>query len=564
MHRDMAFLACPRRLAGSGTPLRGPGALALAVMAVAGAGCVGMVEGSKRAPASAPPDPVADTPTAAPSRPPAPLRRLSRVQYNNTVRDLLGDVSRPADAFLVEEVPGRFAASAALAQASPAVVEQYRTAAERLAADAARKLAPCAGAEEDCARAFIADFGLRALRRPLTDGESAGLLELFRRVRAEGDFPFGIQAVMAALLQSPGFLYRVELPPTGAAAASVAPLGPYEVASRLSYFLVGSMPDAELFAAARAGRLTTPADLEAQARRLLGSPGARDAAGELFSEWLSLASLDGQTKDPKLFPAFDDGLRAAMREETVRFARWALFEGDARLETLITSPRSPINPALGKLYGAAVAGSDYSVTELPAGQRSGLLTQASLLTLTSHSDSASPTRRGKLVLDQLMCQPPPPPPPDVDFKLPPPVPGQSARERFAAHTTNPACAGCHLFIDPVGFGFANYDAIGQFQATEGGRPVDASGEIKGSVDLDGPFVGAVALGRKLAASGQVRRCLVEQWFSYAQGRADESGDAASVTQALDRFNASGGDLRELMVALVRTDAFRSMVVEVAR
>jgi hypothetical protein len=202
--------------------------------------------------------------------------------------------------------------------------------------------------------------------------------------------------------------------------------------------------------------------------------------------------------------------------------------------------------------------------DLPADQRSGLLTQASLLSLTAHSDSTSPTRRGKFVLDQLLCQSPPPPPPNVDFKLPPPVPGQSARQRFAAHTTNPTCAGCHLYIDPIGFGFESYDAIGRFQATDGGQPVDASGEIKGSVDLDGPFVGAVALARKLVASNQVRRCLVKQWFSFAHGRPDEAGDAASLAQALSRFGATGADVRELMIALVKTEAFRSLLVEVPR
>jgi hypothetical protein len=542
-------------------------------LAIALAGCVGVVgdAGGEGTPPAEPPPPVGgaggspSVPPPAPpgpSRPRAPLRRLSRVQYNNTVRDLLGDTTRPADAFLADEVPGSFAGSAALAQAAPAAIEQYRTAAERLAATAVTTLAvPCpTGTEEECARAFIADFGLRALRRPPTTEESAGLLELYRKVRAEGDFAFGIQAVIAALLQSPGFLYRIELGPAGAAAGSVASLGPYELSSRLSYFLLGSMPDAALFAAAKAGKLATAADVEAQARRLLAQPRAREAAGDFFTQWLSLANLDGQTKDAKLFPGFTDSLRAAMREETVRFSRWALFDADGRLETLLTAARSPVNTALGKLYGVA-AGADYALTDLPPEQRSGLLTQASLLTLTAHSDSTSPTRRGKFVLDQLLCQSPPPPPPNVDFKLPPPVPGQSARQRFVVHTTNPACAGCHLFIDPIGFGFENYDAIGRFQATDGGQPVDASGEIKGSVDLDGPFVGAVALGRKLVASKQVRRCVVKQWFSYVHGRADEAGDAASIAEALDRFTASSGDVRELMIALVKTPAFRSLVVE---
>jgi hypothetical protein len=500
-----------------------------------------------------------------PSRPRALLRRLSRQQYDNTVRDLLGDTGRPAQAFLVDEVPGSYSASVALAQASPAEIEQYRVAAERLAATAVTNLTallPCqpAGGEEPCAATFIADFGLRALRRPLTAEESSGLLALFQKVRAEGDFAFGIQAVIGALLQSPGFLYRVELPPPDARAGAVVPLDPYQRASRLSYFLLATMPDAELFAAAKANELATAAGVEKQARRLLADPRARDAAATFFAEWMALGALDAQTKDPRLFPGFDEPLRAAMRAETSRFASWALFDGDARLDTLLSSPRSLVNAALGKLYGVA-AGPDFALTELPPGQRSGLLTHASFLTLTAHSDSTSPTRRGKFVLDRLLCQPPPPPPPNVDFKLPPPRPGQSARERFADHTTNAACAACHLVMDPIGFGFESYDAIGRFQTSDGGKAVDASGEIRGSADLDGPFVGAVELGRKLAGSAQVRRCLARQWFRFAEGRDGDAGDEASLAAALAAFTSSRGSVRELMIALVESDAFLSRVVE---
>ena len=425
--------------------------------ALLGVACVGVVEdGAAGAAPSLPgPDGAAApggsggggaVPAAEPSRPRAPLRRLSREQYNATVQDLLGDSSRPADSFLVEEIAGSFAGSSTLAQAAPAAIEQYRAAAERLASNAVKNLAalvPCQpqpGAEEDCVRAFLADFGLRALRRPVTSEESAGLLEVYRKVRVEGDFAFGIEALIAALLQSPGFLYRIELAPAGAAPGAVVPLGPYQVSSRLSYFLLGSMPDAELFAAARAGRLATAAEVEAQARRLLGQPRAREAATLFFSQWLSLANLDRQAKDARLFPGFTEGLRAAMREETVRFTRWALFDADGRLDTLLTSPRSMVDATLGKLYGVA-AGPDYGLTDLPSDQRSGLLTQASLLTLTAHSDSTSPTRRGKFVLDQLMCQSPPPPPPTSISSCPRPCRvSRRARASWPTPPTPPAPA----------------------------------------------------------------------------------------------------------------------------
>jgi hypothetical protein len=501
-----------------------------------------------------------------PSAPSAPLRRLSRAQYNNTVRDLLGDTTKPADSFQDEEVLGTFSGSADLARVPPIIVDQYRGAAETLAATAVTNLstlvscAPVdATTEEACAKTFIIGFGLRAYRRPLADDEVAGKLDLFRKVRALGDFSFGIQGVIAALLQSPHFLYRPELTAPGSAAGTVVPLGPYQIASRLSYFLLNTMPDDELFAAAKAGRLTSPADIDTEARRLLKDPRAREAVGQFFGEWLILDALDDMTKDATLFPDFNDTLKAAMKEETLRFTTSVVLDGDARLTTLLTSSQSFINAPLGKLYGVT-AGADYGPVALDPTQRSGLLTQASLLTRTAHDDSNSPTRRGKFVRESFMCQPPPAPPPGVPA-LPSVVTGQTARERYQQHVANAACAACHTLMDPIGFGFSNYDPIGRYQTMEGGRPVDASGEIQRSQDLDGPFSGVVELSKKLAGSNNVRACLTAQWFRYALGRLEAAGDAASIKSALDAFTPAG-DLRELIVATTKTDSFRSRVVEV--
>ena len=500
------------------------------------------------------------------SNPAAPLRRLSRLQYNNTVRDLLGDTTKPADRFQAEEVLGTFSGSAELARVSPIAADQYRSAAETLAATAVQNLSTLVSCkptdtttEEACAKAFITDFGLRAYRRPLTDDEVAGKLDLFRKVRALGDFSFGLQGIIAALLQSPHFLYRPELPAPGSVVGSVVPLGPYQIASRLSYFLLNTMPDPELFAAAQQNRLTSPADIDGQARRLLKDARARESVGQFFGEWLILGALDDMTKDATLFPDFDDALKAAMKEETVRFTTSTVLDGDARLETLLTSSQSFINAPLGKLYGVT-AGADYAPVTLNPLQRSGLLTQASLLARTAHDDSNSPTRRGKFVREAFMCQPPPPPPPGVPA-LPAVVTGQTARERYKQHVANAACATCHTLMDPIGFGFSNYDPIGRYQTMEGAKPVDASGEITNSQDLDGTFNGVVELSKRLAGSNNVRACLTAQWFRYALGRPEGPGDAASIKSAADAFTPAG-DLRELIVATTKTDSFRLRVVEV--
>jgi hypothetical protein len=537
---------------GSGEPVRGAG----------GSGGTTPAAGGKGGPALFP------SPLP-PSRPIAPLRRLSRAQYDNTVRDLLGDSTRPADAFLADETPGTFSGSAAVARVSPTVVDQYRLAAERVAAAAVKNLAtllPCQpqpATEESCAAAFIDDFGLRAYRRPLAPAESASLLGAFRQVRAVSDFPSGIETIIAAALQSPYFLYRVDLPPPGATAGTVAPLGPYETASRLSYFFWNTMPDRDLFAAAKAGKLASAADVEAQAQRLAKDARVRDVVGsEFFAQWLKLGMLDSATKDTKVFKEWNDTLRRAMAQETVAFTTSTMFDGDGRLETLLTSSRSFVSAPLAALYGTS-AGTTLAPANLNPAERAGVLTHASVLTLTADAAGTSPTKRGKFVRDQLMCQPPPPPPPNVDATLPQPQPGQSTRERYKLHATNPACANCHTLTDPLGFGLETYNAVGRFQSSDGGKPIDASGEITASLDIDGPFNGAVELARKLSGSVQVRRCQVLQWFRYAHGRPEDDGDMASVKAMYDAFLATGS-LRDLMLAATRTDAFRSRLVEVAR
>ena len=241
---------------------------------------------------------------------------------------------------------------------SPIAADQYRTAAETLAASAVKNLSTLvsckptdATTEEACAKTFITDFGLRAYRRPLADDEVTGKLEVFRKVRALGDFSFGIQGVLAALLQSPHF-DRPELTSPGSTVGDVVPLGPYQIASRLSYFLLNTMPDQDLFTAAKENRLTSLEDIDAQARRLLKDPRARESVGQFFGEWLILGALDDMTKDATLFPDFNDTLKAAMKEETLRFTTSTVLDGDALINTLLTSSQSFINAPLGKARSA--------------------------------------------------------------------------------------------------------------------------------------------------------------------------------------------------------------------
>jgi hypothetical protein len=245
-----------------------------------------------------------------------------------------------------------------------------------------------------------------------------------------------------------------------------------------------------------------------------------------------------------------------MLRETSRFADHVIRSGDGLLDTLFTSASSFIDAPLAELYGVTLpSGHDAAQPfQLNATERAGILTQAGVLAVHSHADQGSPVRRGKMVRENLLCQPLAPPPPDADTTPPEPDPNASTRDRFEQHRADPKCAGCHSLIDPLGFGFENYDGIGTFRSMEAGKPIDASGQLAGT-DIDGAFVGAAELSRKLAASPQVRACLAQHWFNYALGRTKSDADACSM-DAMARAFAATNNIRDLLQALVTTDAFR--------
>ena len=489
---------------------------------------------------------------------PAPLRRLTNEEYNNTVRDLLGDASRPADAFPPDEVVAGFENNT-VAPVTQALVERYLDAAEALAARSAGRLevlAPCpaAAAPDGCARAFIDAFGRLAYRRPLDDGDRAELQAIYADKERRSGHARAIQLVVAAILASPKFLYRLE-PADGG--TKTRPLTGFEVATRLAYFIWASTPDTELLDAAAAGTLQAPEGVERAARRLLSDPRAVDGIRSFHRQWLELRVLDTESKDPVLYPAFTPELRAAMVEETLRFAAHAVLDGGDGIAALLTAKRSYVNAPLAKLYGVpAPPGDGFVLVDLPPRERSGLLTQASVMTVLAGAEEASPILRGKFVREKVLCETIRPPPADVDIRPPRFDPTKTKKERFAQHRTDPSCAFCHDSMDPTGFGFEHYDAVGAWRTVDGAFPVDATGVLSRTDDADGPFDGAVALAARLAASTQVRRCLATQWFRAAMGRGERPEDTASREAAYQAFARAGFDVRELIVAIATGDAFR--------
>jgi Protein of unknown function (DUF1592)/Protein of unknown function (DUF1588)/Protein of unknown function (DUF1587)/Protein of unknown function (DUF1595)/Protein of unknown function (DUF1585) len=493
---------------------------------------------------------------------PTPLRRLTRLEYNNTVRDLLAVNLAPADGFPPDEIAGGFSNNASVLTISPLLAEKYMDAAEALAAEAIKNLpalVPCdptQAGEDACARQFVQRFGRRAFRRPLAPAEIDRLMRAYAAGRADGAFASGVEAVIQTALQSPSFLYRVEFGGAARPGDKLVPLTQHELATRLSYFLWGSMPDDALAAAADGGQLGTVEQIATQARAMLEDNRARRAVGEFYRQWLGLGALDTLTKDSAVHPEFTNELRGAMAAETQAFVEHVLWSSDRRLATMLSLPVGFVTAPLARLYGVPEpAGTTLQMVALEPSQRVGVLTQAGVLAVHALPNQSSPVARGKFVRERLLCQDMPPPPPDLMVTPPEVDPTRPTRERFAQHTQSAACSICHELMDPIGFGFESYDAIGRFRTTDGGRAVDDSGWIAKSTDLDGPFRGPRELADKLAGSAQVRDCVASQWFRYASGRFEGAGDACSLTPLRQAFGASGGNLQELLVALTQTESF---------
>jgi hypothetical protein len=317
-----------------------------------------------------------------------------------------------------------------------------------------------------------------------------------------------------------------------------------------------SLPDDTLLNAAENGELSTPDQISSQARRMLADARAQTAMLSFYDQWLGLRMLDTTNKDAAVFPTYDDTLKNSMREETRRFVANVLWQGDGSLTSLFTSNESFVNGPLAALYGVngpADAGTWTKVALDPA-QRAGILTQASMLASFARPDESSPVKRGKWVRVRLLCQDLPDPPADIP-PLPAPREGTSTRERFAEHTSNPGCSDCHSMIDGIGFGLEQYDGIGRVRTMDRGVAVDTRGEMTKTGDIDEPFSGGAELAALLARSERARDCVATQWLRYSMGREEEKDDTCSLVKARESFKASGGDLRELVIAITQTDAF---------
>ncbi len=418
---------------------------------------------------------------------------------------------------------------------------------------------PAVGVDpHSCARQIISGLGEAAYRRPLTDENAAALMALYDAGADDGGFETGVRMALEGILASPHFLFRFEKPPVDVRPSDTFAISDHDLASRLSFFLWATGPDAELQQLAIENRLSDPLVLTQQVRRMLDAPRAEALATRFAAQWLRLPDLEKMHPDVRTYPDFDEQLKRAMRRETELFFEH-LVRKDRSLRELLTADYTFVNERLAKHYGIdSVVGTGfrrvaYPVTEL----RRGLLGHASVLTLTSHANRTSPVLRGKWVMEVLLGSPPPPPPPNVpdldDTSVAEAGRLLSVRERMERHRASPACSSCHRMMDPIGLALEHYDVTGATRIRDNGAPIDASGEL-----FDGtPIESAADLRAALLRRPEpIIRTFTENLMAYALGRRLEPYDMPTVRQISRAAEAEGYRLSAFVLGVVRSPAFQ--------
>jgi len=504
------------------------------------------------------------------------LRRLTHSQFNNTVRDLLGDETSPADQFPPEDFVNGFRNQSQAQGLSPLLIEAYSGAAERVARAAFRGgdthgLIPCKPSAA-CRARFVREFGLKTFRRPLGPDEQKRYETLMSR---EPDFVTGAQLVTEAMLQSSNFLFRLD-------ETSDPKWKPYVTASRLSYSIWDTMPDAELFAAAARGDLSTPQGVEKAVRRMLDHPRARSAFDDFVSQWLRFDRILTASRDRRKYPLFTRESALAMTKEASMFVA-DLVWNDRNFMDLFTAKYGYVSAELAPIYKVPPPAKEFEkIVFTPESERAGLLGQTLFLAMTAKPEDSSPTARGLFVREQFLCQHVPDPPAGVNTNLPPVTEAkpQTNRDRMSEHATNPSCATCHKLIDPIGFGLEKFDAIGArrekvtlefFSGRREGegrrtpsKTIDLDLDVKGYVTgiPDSQFSSPAGLGTALARSPQCQECVVKQYFRYIAGRSETPADRPAIRKLLDNFRNSQFRFKELIVSVLVLREFPNREVNV--
>lgn len=496
---------------------------------------------------------------------PGGLRRVLGRQYVSSVRVLLGEAAAqaaqpPPDASL----HGFDSIAAAQLALPPTAVAAYETSARAVAeatvADPAAlagvlPCAPASPADTACHRQFVRSFGRLAWRRPLELPEIdriAGIAQT--AAHAYSDFNAGVSYAISALLQSPNFLYLVEIGEPDPENPAVRRLTSRELVTRASFFLLDRTPDAALLDVAEQGPLA-PDALRALARQLIELPEARGAVSHFYEEILRIRGIEDISKSNDLFPEWSPELAQAMKEETLRLLEDVIWTRNTDVRELITADYTFVNKELAALYKVAPpAGDGFAKVTLPAEQmRSGILSTSAFLSRFAHPNQTSPTRRGQFVRTTLLCEQIEPPPPGVTTTLPGPESNMTLKQQLEQHMKDPQCAGCHSMMDPIGFALENYNSVGAYRTTDQGLPVDPTAD---NVVGIGSFASAKELGELLKDDPRISMCVVKNLLRSSLGHLETPGEEPALEAVHEAFGASGYRMKDLLVELVASPAFQ--------
>ena len=498
---------------------------------------------------------------------PGGIRRLLRHQYVGSIRLLLGDQAAAAAAPAPDYSLHGFDAIGAAVLALPAsAIEAAETSARAVAIAAVEdrqrlaEAAPCvleAAPAADCYQQVAAEFGRLAWRRPLVADEVRTLVAIAEAGEDWGQsFASGLQYELMALLQSPHFLYMIEVGEPDPEEPTRRVLTPLELASRMSFFLLGQTPDAGLLAQAEAGALATEAEVRAAAEAMLERAESRATLAIFYGELLRLRDLPGLAKSAEMYPQFTPALAESMAQETLRLIEDIVWVQDGDIRGLLDAEYTVVDAGLAQLYGApAPEGPGFEAVALPDAQgRAGILGHASFLARFAHPALTSPTRRGQFIRTRLLCDVILPPPPGVDTTLPASDPDapQTMKDKLMQHVADPSCAGCHQIMDPLGLALEHFDALGIYRAEDQGLPIDVS---VSTPDL-GAFSGARELAALLVADRRTSTCVIKNFIRAGLGRLEGRGERSALADLEDTFSREGRRVRHLLVELVASPIFR--------
>ncbi|HVY25948.1 MAG TPA: DUF1592 domain-containing protein [Polyangiaceae bacterium] len=493
----------------------------------------------------------------------APTWRLTNLEYKNSVNDLFGvTAATPLDP------DGAMAGYRAGLVAGDATVQAYYDSAVAVAAAVdVQVLAPCDAAAvmaggADCAAKFIDAMGPKAFRRPIDAETRAGLVALFSGIAGKFGYEPAIRGLVEEILQSPNFLYHLELEEQAKGPGAVKVTG-YSMASRLSYLIWGTMPDDALFAKAAADQLSTSEQIEAEARRLLADPRAHTGLFNFYEQWLRADRLP-PVKGGKYQDAYNDAMRASILASFDAQVDASLWQPQDSVGVLLTASQAFVNEQTAPLFGVSgIKGAALQVANVDPAQRIGILSHPAIMGALATEDGTHPIQRGVFVWDQLLCQDLPSPPPNVPVF--PGVPANaSVRQAFETFTQDPICQACHRRINPVGFLFENYDTLGAYtKIDDNGQPVNAPGTIVGAVTPTGdqdavvnvPTANVMELSKNIAQSASVAQCLVKQLYRYSMKRKETSGDTATINTLAAAFTGTAQNMPELLSAIAKSEAF---------